>query len=51
MLAFYSAWFHDFKDAGGSTVGLKPLGDRFLECFEEGPLEVQWSEQIFRMDC
>ena len=40
-------WFSDFNDAGCSTAGLKPLGDRFLECFEDGPLQLQWSEQIF----
>ncbi len=40
-------WFKDFVHEGYSTVGVAPLGNRFLECFEEEDQKLQWSEQAY----
>ena len=40
-------WFNDFVQEGYSTAGMAPLGNRFLECFEEEDQKLQWSEQAY----
>ena len=45
--ATLQTWFEDFVAAGFTTVGLRSLGNRFLEVFDEGPTFERWSEKAF----